>query len=71
MTTQTSSRPEMRWGAFYKGIAHLDDLQIVEHDDMTHVRHRMMETIEINGMMRISAPVGYGKSFACARAAEA
>jgi type II secretory pathway predicted ATPase ExeA len=61
----------MRWGSFYKGISGLDGVRIVESPGLTRVRLRMMETIELGGMMRVSGPVGHGKSFATARSVEA
>jgi hypothetical protein len=70
MTAPTAQSRSMRWGGFYKGLSGLDGLHVVESPELTHVRFRMIETVELGGMMRVSGPVGHGKSFATARAVE-
>jgi hypothetical protein len=68
--SQTADQRPMRWGSFYKGISGLDGLRVVESPEVINVQLRMRETIDVGGMMRVSGPVGHGKSFATARAVE-
>lgn len=58
------------YGQHFRGIQHLHDVSDVDTPTFTAVRLRMMETIEIGGMMRVSGPVGHGKTFATARAVQ-
>lgn len=70
-TNPHSSTGALRWGHHYPPIEHLaDDLHVVEHDSFRDIGLRMLEAVKVQAMMRISGPVGHGKSFAAGRAAE-
>lgn len=72
-TTDTTPTPtqSMRWGPFYKGLENVGGVKVVQSTALADVELRMLEAVHLQGMMRISAPSGYGKSFSTARAAEA